>query len=277
MMGVAADARVAGAPASRSSSASARSAPTRSSRRCPFREDDLWNGYPEETNAPYGLAKKMLLVQSQAYRAAVRLQRDLPAAGQPLRPGRQLRPARSSHVIPALIRKVRRGAASAAAPEIVRLGRRHARRASSSTSRTRPEAIVLAAERYDGAEPVNLGAGIRDLASATSSRSIARADGLHGRASCWDTTKPNGQPRRCLDTTRAEQRFGFRARTSFEDGLRPHRRVVPVAADARSPAMNWSEQSILVTGGTGSFGESSSRSSCASSGPESSSSSAATS
>ena len=181
----------------------------------PFHEDDLWNGYPEETNAPYGLAKKMLLVQGQAYRAAVRLQRHLPDPGQPLRPGRQLRPAIVARH-PGADQEVRRRARRRRRPHRG-LGHGLAPRASSSTSTTRRTGIVLAAERYDGAEPVNLGTGheitIRDLVEL-----IVRLTGFEGEIR-WDATKPDGQPRRALDTTRARERFGFVATTSFEEGL----------------------------------------------------------
>ena len=181
----------------------------------PFHEDDIWNGYPEETNAPYGLAKKMLLVQGQAYREqygfdAVHL---LPV--NLYGPGDNFDPE-SSHVIPALIRKMIE-AQRAGAPEVVLWG---------DGSPTREflyvddaaEGIVLAAEKYDGADPVNLGSGmeiaIRDLATE-----VAAAVGYAGQV-VWDTTKPNGQPRRSLDTSRAAERFGFRAHPHFRDGLR---------------------------------------------------------
>ena len=180
----------------------------------PFHEDDLWIGYPEETNAPYGLAKKMALVQGQAYREqygfnAVHL---LPV--NLYGPGDNFDPE-SSHVIPALIRRMME-AQRAGAPEVVLWG---------DGSPTREflyvddaaEGIVLAAERYDGSDPVNLGSGteiaIRDLAIE-----IAAAVGFQGRV-LWDATKPNGQPRRSLDTSRAAERFGFRAETRFSDGL----------------------------------------------------------
>lgn len=181
----------------------------------PFKEDDLWNGYPEETNAPYGLAKKMLLVQAQAYRQqygfnAIYL---LPVNLYGPRDNFDLE---TSHVIPALIRKCIE-AQEQGLPEVVVWG---------DGSPTREflyvedaaEGIVLATEKYDGPEPVNLGSGmeirIRDLAEM-----IRRLTGFEGRL-VWDTTRPNGQPRRALDTTRAERYFGFRARTPFEEGLR---------------------------------------------------------
>jgi len=180
----------------------------------PFREEDLWNGYPEETNAPYGLAKKMLLVQSQAYRQQYGLNSIflLPVNLYGPRDNVDLE---NSHVIPALIRKCmeakERGDSS-----MVAWG---------DGSPTREflyvedaaEGILLAAERYDKSEPVNLGSAfeisIRELLET-----IARLTGFEGKI-LWDTSKPNGQPRRKLDTSRAEREFGFRAKTSFEEGL----------------------------------------------------------
>lgn len=180
----------------------------------PFREDDLWNGYPEETNAPYGLAKKMLLVQGQAYRQqygfnAVHL---LPV--NLYGPGDNFDPD-SSHVIPALIRKCDE-AVDRGASEITCWGDGSATREFLFVDDC-AEAIALATERYDGDAPVNIGAGfeisIRDLAAL-----VAESCGFTGRI-CWDATKPNGQPRRSLDTTRATNLFGFTARTPFRDGL----------------------------------------------------------
>jgi GDP-L-fucose synthase len=181
----------------------------------PFKEDDLWNGYPEETNAPYGLAKKMLLVQAQAYRQqygynAIFL---LPVNLYGPRDNFDLE---SSHVIPALIRKCIE-AEERGASELVVWG---------DGSPTREflyvkdaaEGIALAAECYNSSEPVNLGSGyeisIKDLAEM-----IARLTGFSGKI-VFDPSKPNGQPRRGLDVSRAEREFGFRARTSFEQGLR---------------------------------------------------------
>src|ERR1035438_4246127 len=181
----------------------------------PFREEDLWEGYPEETNAPYGLAKKMLLVQLQAYREEYGF------------PGIYLLPVNlygpgdhfdleSSHVIPAMIRKFLE-AHESGAREVVLWG---------DGSPTREflyvedaaEGILAAAERYDGADPVNLGSGdeisIRDLAAL-----VARETGFGG-AVRWDSSRPNGQPRRKLDVTRAEQLFGWHSRVSLTDGLR---------------------------------------------------------
>jgi len=180
----------------------------------PFREEDLWNGYPEETNAPYGLAKKMMLVQCQAYRQQYGFDGIflLPVNLYGPRDNFDLE---SGHVIPAMIRKM---IAARDAGETVTLW--------GDGSPTREflyvedcaRAIVLAAERYDDPEPVNLGAGweisIRDLAET-----IARHVGYEGEM-VWDTTKPNGQPRRKLDVSRARERFGFEALVPFEDGIR---------------------------------------------------------
>jgi GDP-L-fucose synthase len=181
----------------------------------PFREDDLWNGYPEETNAPYGLAKKMLLVQSQAYRAqygydAIHL---LPV--NLYGPGDNFDPA-SSHVIPALIVKMA-DAVDRDTGEVVLWGDGTPTREFLFVDDA-AEAIVLASERYDGAEPVNIGSGA-EISIADLAHAIARAVGFGGTIS-WDTTKPNGQPRRSLDTSRAAHHFGFRARIPFADGLR---------------------------------------------------------
>ena len=181
----------------------------------PFREEDIWNGYPEETNAPYGIAKKALLVQCQAYRQQYGMNAIFLLPVNLYGPGDNFHED-SSHVIPALIKKcveaVRDGR-----DEIVLWG---------DGSPTREflyvedaaEGIALATELYDKAEPVNLGSGaeisIRDLAVK-----IAGMTGFTGRI-VWDATKPNGQPRRCLDVSRAEREFGFRAGTGFDDGLR---------------------------------------------------------
>jgi GDP-L-fucose synthase len=180
----------------------------------PFREDDLWNGYPEETNAPYGVAKKALLVMAQAYR------QEFGANFVVLFPVNLYGPRdnfdlEDSHVIPAMIRKFVE-ARAARLPEVSLWG---------DGSPTREflyvedaaRGLCDAAERYDDADPVNLGAGqeisIRDLAET-----IQRATGYEGRCA-WDTARPNGQPRRMLDVSRARERFGFVARTSFDDGL----------------------------------------------------------
>ncbi|MBV9928936.1 MAG: GDP-L-fucose synthase [Acidobacteria bacterium] len=181
----------------------------------PFREDDLWNGYPEETNAPYGIAKKALLVQCQAYRdqygfnGIYLLPVNLYGEFDNFDPN-------TSHVIPALIKKFvdaeMRGAA-----EVEVWGTGAATREFLYVDDA-AEGIVLAAEKYNGAEPVNLGSGmeisIKELAEL-----IKRETGYRGRL-VWDTSKPDGQPRRALDVTRAEELFGFRARVDFVEGLR---------------------------------------------------------
>jgi len=181
----------------------------------PFKEENLWDGYPEETNAPYGLAKKMLLVQSQAYRqqygfnAIYLLQVNLYGPGDNFNP-------EYSHVIPALIRKVF-DAKAKGEKKIVAWGSGRATREFLYVEDA-AEGIVLATEKYDKPEPVNLGAGfeisIKDLAEL-----ICELAGFHGRIE-WDTSKPDGQPRRRLDTSRAEKEFGFRARTDFRQGLK---------------------------------------------------------
>jgi GDP-L-fucose synthase len=181
----------------------------------PFRETDLWNGYPEETNAPYGIAKKALLVQSQAYRQQYGYNSIFLLPSNLYGPADNFDP-KSSHVIPALIRKC---------AEAVEQGRESIE-VWGDGSATREflyvddaaEAIVLACERYDSSEPVNIGNGeeisIRDVVER-----VAAHVGFRGRI-VWNTAMPNGQPRRRLDVSRAEERFGFRARTPFEEGLR---------------------------------------------------------
>jgi GDP-L-fucose synthase len=194
----------------------------------PFHENDLWNGYPEETNAPYGLAKKMLLVQLQAYRREYGFNGIYLLPVNLYGPGDNFDPE-SSHVIPAMIRKFTE-ARDSGAGEVVLWG---------DGSPTREflfvedaaDGILAAAERYDGEDPVNLGSGqetsIRDLAAL-----IGKLTGFHGRT-VWDPTLPNGQPRRRLDVTRARDLFGFEATTSLDDGLR---RTVENWQQARSPA-----------------------------------------
>jgi GDP-L-fucose synthase len=181
----------------------------------PFKEDDLWNGYPEETNAPYGLAKKMLLVQGQAYRAQYGFNVIHLVPVNLYGPGDNFDPA-SSHVIPALIKKCE-DAIESGADHIDVWGTGSASREFLYVDDA-AEAIVLAAERYDGAEPVNLGVGqeitIRELVEL-----IAEVAAFTGEIR-WDPTKPDGQPRRALDTSRARERFGFVARMPWEDGLR---------------------------------------------------------
>jgi len=181
----------------------------------PFKEDDLWSGYPEETNAPYGLAKKMLLVQSQAYRAQYGFNSIFLLPVNLYGPGDQFDPAKS-HVIPALIKKcfdaIRNGH-----KELVVWGDGTPTREFLYVDDA-AEGIVLALERYEKPDPVNLGSGseisIKDLVSL-----ITSLTGFEGQV-VWDTTKPNGQPRRRLDTTRAEREFGFKASVPLEKGLR---------------------------------------------------------
>ena len=181
----------------------------------PFKEEDLWNGYPEETNAPYGLAKKLLLVQGQAYRQQYGFNAIHVLPVNLYGPRDNFNPD-SSHVIPALIKKCV-DAQEAGASHISVWGTGSATR-EFLYAEDAAEGILLAAERYDGSEPVNLGAGfeisIRDLAEL-----IVKLTGFSGTIE-WDSTKPDGQPRRSLDTTRAEKYFGFKARTGFEEGLR---------------------------------------------------------
>jgi GDP-L-fucose synthase len=180
----------------------------------PFREDLLWDGYPEETNAPYGIAKKALLVQAQAYRRQHGFNAIYLLPVNLYGPGDNFDPERS-HVIPALIRKCVE-AREAGESSITCWG---------DGSPTREflyvddcaEAIVMASERYDGEEPVNIGTG-REISIKELAELIVRLTGFEGKI-CWDTSKPNGQPRRCLDTRRAKEWFGFQSGTSFEDGL----------------------------------------------------------
>ncbi len=180
----------------------------------PFREESLWEGYPEETNAPYGLAKKMLLVQGQAYREQYGFNAIYLLPTNLYGPGDNFNPA-SSHVIPALIRKFTE-ARDRGDAQVIAWG---------TGSPTREflyvddaaEGIALATERYDQGDPVNLGSGfeisIKDLTHL-----IAELAGYQGEV-VWDTSQPDGQPRRALDTSRAEQAFGFKATTNFRTGL----------------------------------------------------------
>jgi GDP-L-fucose synthase len=181
----------------------------------PFREEDLWSGYPEETNAPYGLAKKMLLVQADAYRTQYGFNAIYLLPVNLYGPGDNVDP-RTSHVIPAMIRKC------------VEAVRNHSRQIEmwGTGKPTREflyvedaaEAIVLATERYNDRQPVNLGSGveisIKDLAAM-----ICKLTGFDGEI-VWDASQPDGQPRRALNVERAEHLFGFRAQTTFEEGLR---------------------------------------------------------
>ena len=202
----------------------------------PFKEEDLWNGYPEETNAPYGLAKKMLLVQAQAYRQQYGFNAIYLLSVNLYGPRDNFNPE-SSHVIPALIKKfidtkvtvsgkqesVSSNAAyclvptSDSPPTVVVWGTGKATREFLYVEDC-AEAIVLATERYNKPDPINLGAGfeisIKDLVEL-----IAKLTGFNGEI-VWDSSKPDGQPRRMLDVTRAEKEFGFKAMTSFEEGLK---------------------------------------------------------
>jgi GDP-L-fucose synthase len=180
----------------------------------PFREDDLWNGYPEETNAPYGIAKKALLVMAQAYRQEFGSNFVMVFPVNLYGP-RDNFDLEDSHVIPAMIRKLET-ARLAGAAEVVLWGDGTPTREFLYVEDA-ARGMVLAAERYDGADPVNLGAGfemsIRDLAEK-----IAALVGFRGRLT-WDPSRPNGQPRRRLDVSRARAAFGFTAETSFDEGL----------------------------------------------------------
>jgi len=181
----------------------------------PFREEDLWNGYPEETNAPYGLAKKMLLVQSQAYRQQYGYNSIFLLPVNLYGPGDNFEPA-TSHVVPALIRKC---------VEAVEQGADRIEVWGDGTP-TREflfvedavEGILLASERYNSSEPVNIGSG-EEISIADLATRIASFAGFTGRIE-WERSKPNGQARRRLDTSRARERFGFEAHTRFDEGLR---------------------------------------------------------
>lgn len=181
----------------------------------PFKEDDLWSGYPEETNAPYGLAKKMLLVQSQAYRQQYNFNSIFLLPVNLYGPSDNFSP-KSSHVIPALIKKCV-DAREAGADSIEVWGSGKASREFLYVDDA-ARGIVMAAEKYNGSEPVNLGAGfeitIEDLVKI-----IVEETKFKGQV-VWDATKPDGQPRRCLDTTRAEHEFGFKAEVTFREGLK---------------------------------------------------------
>jgi GDP-L-fucose synthase len=181
----------------------------------PFHETELWSGYPEETNAPYGLAKKMLLVQSQAYRQEYGFNSVYLLPVNLYGPRDNFDPE-SSHVIPALIRKALE-AQERGDPEMVCWGTGSATREFLYVTDC-ARAIAQATEHYNDSEPVNVGSGmeisIRDLV-----QTVAQLCDYRGRI-VWDHTKPDGQPRRCLDTSRARERFGFQAEMDFEDGLR---------------------------------------------------------
>ena len=180
----------------------------------PFREEDLWDGYPEETNAPYGLAKKMLLVQAQAYREQYGFNAIFLLPVNLYGPGDNFDPS-TSHVIPALIRKCVE-AREDGRDEVVVWGSGKATREFLYVDDA-AEAIVLALERYDKPAPVNIGAGL-EISIRELVEQIAALTGFRGRI-VWDASKPDGQPRRSLDVSRAAAEFGFRARTSFAAGL----------------------------------------------------------
>ena len=181
----------------------------------PFREEHLWDGYPEETNAPYGLAKKMLLVQSQAYRQQYGFNSVFLLPVNLYGPGDNFDPC-SSHVIPALIKKCVE-AVERNADELVVWGDGTPTREFLYVDDA-AEGIVLAAERYNGSDPVNLGSGF-EISIADLVRTIAQRAGFPGRI-VWDPAKPNGQPRRKLDCSRAQREFGFIAAVDFAEGLR---------------------------------------------------------
>ena len=181
----------------------------------PFKEEDLWKGYPEETNAPYGLAKKMLLVQSQAYRQQYGFNSIFLLPVNLYGPGDNFNPE-SSHVIPALIKKCI-DAKHKAQSKITVWGTGKPTREFLYVEDA-AGGILLATEKYNKSEPVNLGAGfeisIKDLVEV-----IAKLTGFEGKI-VWDVTRPDGQPRRCLDTEKAHKEFGFKAKINFEEGLR---------------------------------------------------------
>lgn len=181
----------------------------------PFKEQDLWNGYPEETNAPYGLAKKMLLVQSQAYRQQYGFKSIYLLPVNLYGPGDNFDP-QYSHVIPALIKKVF-DAVEAREKHIVVWGTGKATREFLYVEDA-AEGIVLATEKYNKPDPINLGAGF-EISIEGLAKLICELTGFDGEIQ-WDTSKPNGQPRRRLDTTKARQEFGFEAKTGLREGLR---------------------------------------------------------
>lgn len=181
----------------------------------PFKEEDLWNGYPEETNAPYGVAKKLLLVQSEAYRQQYGLNAIYLLPVNLYGPGDNFDPS-SSHVIPALIKKC----------IDAKLDKKDSITVWGTGKATREflyvddaaRGIVMAAQKYDKSDPVNIGAGFEISIKALVTL-IVKLTGFKGNVH-WDATKPDGQPRRCLDTSRAKAEFGFEAKTSFENGLK---------------------------------------------------------
>jgi GDP-L-fucose synthase len=181
----------------------------------PFKEEDLWNGYPEETNAPYGLAKKMLLVQSQAYRAEYGFNSIFLLPVNLYGPGDNFDP-KSSHAIPALIKKcvdaIESGADHIDCWGSGKVSREFIYAADAA------EGILLATEHYNGAEPVNIGAGF-EITIKELVEKIAKITGFNGEIR-WDSSKPDGQPRRRLDVSKAKKHFGFEAKTGFDDGLK---------------------------------------------------------
>jgi GDP-L-fucose synthase len=180
----------------------------------PFKEEELWNGYPEETNAPYGIAKKALLTMCQAYRQQYGLNAIYLLPVNLYGPGDNF-DLQSSHVIPALIRKCVESK-RAKADHITAWGTGSASREFLYVEDA-AEGILLATEKYDAPEPINLGAG-REITIKTLTELVAKIAGFRGGV-VWDPTKPDGQPRRCLDTEKAAARFGFRAKTTLEEGL----------------------------------------------------------
>ncbi len=181
----------------------------------PFKEENIWEGYPEETNAPYGLAKKMMLVQGQAYRAQYGFNAIYLLPVNLYGPGDNFNPD-SSHVIPALIKNFV-DAVQDGKDEVIVWGTGSASREFLYV-KDAARAIVMATDQYDGSEPVNIGAS-REISIKDLVEIISKETGYTGKIT-WDTSKPDGQPRRCLDTSKAKQWFGFEAETPFEIGLK---------------------------------------------------------
>lgn len=181
----------------------------------PFNEDKLWDGYPEETNAPYGLAKKMILVQSQAYRQQYGFNSIYLLPVNLYGPGDNFNPE-FSHVIPALIKKIF-DAKERNDKHIVVWGTGMPTREFLYVEDA-AEGIVLATEKYDKSDPVNLGTGF-EISIKNLAELICKLTGFGGELR-WDNSQPDGQPRRCLDTSRAEHEFGFKAKTDFKEGLK---------------------------------------------------------
>jgi len=181
----------------------------------PFREEELWKGYPEETNAPYGIAKRALLTQAQAYRQEYGFNSIYLLPVNLYGPGDNFDP-RSSHVIPAMIRKFME-AREQRSPTVTLWGNGTPTREFLYVEDA-ATAIVLATERYDGEDPMNIGTG-KEIPIKNLAELIAKEVGYKGEIH-WDASKPNGQPRRCLDVSRAEKALGFRAQTPLEEGIR---------------------------------------------------------